>query len=49
MTKTEPNNTIKDVKGCYDKITEYSSKAQLDSFLSYYDNSPYFFLAQTVK
>ena len=42
MTEAESNNIIKDVKDSYDKMTEYSKKAQLDSFLSYYDDSPYF-------
>jgi ketosteroid isomerase-like protein len=42
MAEAESNNIIKDVKDSYDKITEYSKKAQLDSFLSYYDDSPYF-------
>ncbi len=42
MNKGESDNIIKDVKDCYHKITEHSSKAQLDSFLSYYDNSPTF-------
>jgi ketosteroid isomerase-like protein len=42
MTEAASNDIIKDVKDSYDKITEYSKKAQLDSFLSYYDDSPYF-------
>ena len=42
MTETNSDNIIKEVKYSYDKITEYSQKAQLDSFLSYYDDSPYF-------
>lgn len=31
--------TIKEIKLTYDKITQYSEIADLDSFLSYYDNS----------
>lgn len=39
MTEAGSENIVKDVKDTYDKITEYSKKAHLDSFLSYYDDS----------
>jgi len=42
MTQAESDRIINEVKNAYNKITEHSQKAQLDSFLSYYDNSPYF-------
>lgn len=42
MTTTESDNIIKEVRRVYHKITEHSEKAQLDSFLSYYDDSPHF-------
>ena len=42
MTKAESDNIINEVSACYDKLSEYSSKAQLDFFMSYYDNSPDF-------
>ncbi|MCU0289431.1 MAG: nuclear transport factor 2 family protein [Acidobacteria bacterium] len=42
MTKEESDNIIKEVKSHYEKITEYSQKARVDSFLSYYDDSPDF-------
>jgi len=42
MTKAESDHIVKDVKNAWDKMTEYSEKAQLDSFLSCYDNSPAF-------
>lgn len=42
MTEAESNNIINEVKDSYNKITAYSKQAQLDSFMSYYDNSPFF-------
>lgn len=42
MGEAENINIINEVKKVYDKIAEYSSKAQLDLFLNYYDDSPYF-------
>ena len=42
MTKTESDNIIKDIKATQEKLTEYSERAQLDSFMSYYDRSPTF-------
>src|ERR1700737_1656767 len=42
MTEAESDHIIKDVKSIYNRITEYSEKAQGDSFLSCYDNSPTF-------
>ena len=42
MTEAESNQIIKEVRKVFDKITEYSEKAQLDSFLSCYADSPDF-------
>lgn len=42
MTEVEINNTISEVKSTYSQLMEHSKKAELDSFLSYYDSSPYF-------
>ena len=42
MTESQIHDIVKDVKGTFDKITEYSEAAQLDLFLSYYDNAPTF-------
>jgi ketosteroid isomerase-like protein len=42
MTETESDHIIKEVKRVFDEITKYSEEAQLDSFVSYYDNSPGF-------
>ena len=42
MTEAETHDIVKNVKGIFDKITEYSEGAQLDLFLSCYDNSPTF-------
>ena len=42
MTEAESKQIIKEVKGIFDKIFEYSQSAQLDSFLICYDNSPTF-------
>jgi hypothetical protein len=41
MTEAE-SHIIKEVKSVFDKMTRYSEEAQLDSFLSCYDNSPGF-------
>ncbi len=42
MTEAETHDRIKNVKGIFDKITEYSEGAQLELFLSCYNNSPTF-------
>ncbi len=42
MTEAEIHDIVKNVKGISDKITEYSEGAQLDLFLSCYDNSSTF-------
>ena len=42
MTEAESDIIIKEVKGIYDKITEYSQKARVDSFLSCYYDHPSF-------
>jgi ketosteroid isomerase-like protein len=42
MTITESDNIINEVRRVYHKITVHSEKAQLDAFLSYYDDSPHF-------
>ena len=42
MTEAESNQIIKEVKSTSDKLTEYSEKAQLDSFLSCYADLPDF-------
>ena len=42
MTEAETHDIEKNVKDIFDKITEYSERAQLDLFLSCYDNSPTF-------
>jgi len=42
MTANESDNIIKEVKSVSGELTRYSEEAQLDSFLSYYDNSPAF-------
>src|ERR1700690_358034 len=42
MTEAERGSIIKDVKSASDRITRYSESAQLDSFLSCYDNSSAF-------
>ncbi len=42
MTEAESDQIAKDVKSISDKTTEYSEGAQLDLFLSCYDNSPAF-------
>jgi len=42
MTNTESDAIVKEVKAKMEMITQYSEKAQLDSFLKGYDNSPDF-------
>ena len=42
MTETETHDIEKNVKSIFDKITKYSAEAQLDLFLSCYDNSSTF-------
>jgi SnoaL-like domain len=42
MTEAESNNIVKGIKDIHEKLTEYSEKAQLDSFISCYDNSSTF-------
>ncbi len=42
MTETQVHDIIKDVKGTFNKMTEYSEGAKSDLFLSCYDNSPTF-------
>ena len=42
MTANESDYIIKEVKSVFAEIAKYSEKAQLDSFLSCYDNSPAF-------
>ena len=42
MTEEKTHNIEKNVKDIFDKLTEYSERAQLDLFLSCYDNSPTF-------
>ena len=42
MNEADTRDIIKDIKSYHKKLTEYSEKAQLDSFLSCYDNSPVF-------
>ena len=42
MTEAETHDIVKNVKGIFDKMTEYAEGAQLDLFLSCYDNSPAF-------
>ena len=42
MTSAESKNIINEVKSVFVKITEYSQKAQLDSFLNCYADSPDF-------
>ena len=42
MTEGESKQIIKEVKSLSDKIIEYTQRAQLDSLLSCYDNSPTF-------
>lgn len=42
MTEDESHDVIKEVKAVSDKLGKYSEQAKLDSFLSCYDNSPYF-------
>ena len=42
MTEAESDHIIKDVKSIFSRITEYTERAQSDSLLSCYDNSPTF-------
>ena len=42
MTEANTYDIIKDIKSNHEKLTEYSEKGDLDSFLSCYDNSPAF-------
>jgi hypothetical protein len=42
MTSNESNQVVEEVKTIFGKISEHSQKAELDSFLSFYDNSPQF-------
>jgi chromosome condensin MukBEF complex kleisin-like MukF subunit len=42
MTEAELHDIVKNVKGIFDKMSEYSERAQSDLFLSCYDNSPTF-------
>lgn len=42
MNETEVTGSINEVQLAYSKMTEHSKKAELDSFLSYYNDSPYF-------
>lgn len=42
MTKAEADSIANDIKDIYSRLTEYSEKAQLDSFLHCYDNSSLF-------
>ena len=42
MNEAESNQIIKEVKSIFDRMAQYSQNAQLESFLSCYDNSPAF-------
>ena len=42
MTAKESENIIKAVKSVSDELAAYSERGQVESFLSYYDNSPAF-------
>jgi len=42
MTETQIQDIVKDIKRVFDKMAEYSERAQSEIFLSYYDNSPTF-------
>jgi ketosteroid isomerase-like protein len=42
MTGTESDHIAKDIKSLFDKMTEYSERAQTDSFMGCYFNSPTF-------
>jgi hypothetical protein len=42
MTANESDNIINEIKRVSDELAKHSEEAQLDSFLSYYDNSPAF-------
>jgi len=42
MTEANTYDIIKDIKSSHEKLTEYSEKAELDSFVSCYDSSETF-------
>ena len=42
MTEAESAHIVKEVTDVFEKMTEYSERAQSDLFLSCYDNSPTF-------
>ena len=42
MTPSESDHIIKEVKAVFHELSKYSEEAQLNSFLSCYDNSPAF-------
>jgi len=42
MTANESEHIIKEVKTVFDELSKYSEEAQLNPFLSCYDNSPVF-------
>lgn len=42
MTEAETHDIVKEVKDVFDKMTQYSERAEGDLFLNYYDNSPTF-------
>ncbi|TMI96697.1 MAG: hypothetical protein E6H06_03390 [Bacteroidetes bacterium] len=42
MTPAESDYIVREVKTVFDKMARYSEEAQLDDFLSYYDNSQSF-------
>ena len=42
MTANESDGIIREVKTVFDELSKYSEEAQLNSFLSCYDNSPSF-------
>ena len=42
MTEAESSSIENEIRNVSDKITGYSERAELDSFLSFYDNSPEF-------
>ncbi len=42
MTEAETSQIINEVKSVNEKLTQYTQSAQVDSFLSYYDDSPTF-------
>jgi ketosteroid isomerase-like protein len=42
LTEAETHDIVRNVKGIFDKMTEYSERAQSDLFLNCYNNSPTF-------